>query len=107
MRLDPAQSKTRLRRMWGLSLNRRHVAYLAALVLGTSLSTGAAFAQYYPPGSQIYRDGPAPGYRGLPPSWLVDEEDQPLPPPGYRPNGQPLAPSGPQQYAVPAPGHQQ
>jgi lipoprotein-anchoring transpeptidase ErfK/SrfK len=82
-------------------MNRRSVAYLAALALSTSLSTGAAFAQYYPPGSQIYRDAPASGYRGLPPSWLVDDEDQPLPPPGYRPNGQPLPSPGAQQYLAP------
>jgi lipoprotein-anchoring transpeptidase ErfK/SrfK len=83
-------------------MNRRSVAYLAALALSTSLSTGAALAQSYPPGSQIYRDAPAPGYRGLPPSWLVDDEDQPLPPPaGYRPSGQQMPPPVAQQNATP------
>jgi lipoprotein-anchoring transpeptidase ErfK/SrfK len=56
-------------------MNRRTVAYLAALSLGAALPNGLAFAQYYPPGAQIYRDPPAPGYRGLPPPWLVDDED--------------------------------
>jgi lipoprotein-anchoring transpeptidase ErfK/SrfK len=65
-------------------MNRRSVAYFAALMASVSLPLGGALAQYYPPGSQIYRDGPPAGYHGLPPSWLVDEEDAPLPPPGYR-----------------------
>src|SRR5690348_2639335 len=56
-------------------MNRRTVAYLAALSLGASLPGGLAFAQYYPPGAQIYRDPPPAGHRGLPPSWLVDDED--------------------------------
>src|SRR5689334_14955397 len=58
-------------------MNRRTVAYLAALSLGASLPGGLAFAQYYPPGAQIYREPPPAGYRGLPPSWLVDDEDAP------------------------------
>src|ERR1041385_2130349 len=78
MRLDPAQLR-RLRTSWGLFMNRRTVAYLAALSLGTCLPGGLAFAQYYPPGAQIYRDPPPAGYRGLPPSWLVDDEDAPQP----------------------------
>jgi lipoprotein-anchoring transpeptidase ErfK/SrfK len=55
-------------------MNRRTVAYLAALSLGACVPS-LAFAQYYPPGSQIYRDPPPAGHRGLPPSWLVDDED--------------------------------
>ena len=55
-------------------MNRRTVAYLAALSLGACLPS-LAFAQYYPPGAQIYREPAAPGYRGLPPSWLVDDDD--------------------------------
>jgi len=74
----------------------RPVAFIAALTLCASLPAGVAFAQYYPAGPQIYRDGPPPpGARGLPPSWLVDEDDDgPLPPPGYYQNGQPAIPPG-------------
>jgi lipoprotein-anchoring transpeptidase ErfK/SrfK len=71
---------------------------------GASVPLGGALAQYYPPGSQIYREGPPAGYHGLPPSWLVDDEDAPLPPPGYRQNAQPI-PSPAQSRVVP--GYQQ
>jgi lipoprotein-anchoring transpeptidase ErfK/SrfK len=73
-------------------MSRRSVVLVAALVICVSAPLSGAFAQNYPAGSQIYRDQ-TPGPRGLPPSWLVDDEDQPagsgpvtqqpLPPPGY------------------------
>ena len=61
-------------------MGRGTVALLAILAAGASLPAGGALAQYYPPGPQLYRDAPQqPGSRGLPPSWLVDEdEDAPL-----------------------------
>jgi len=86
-------------------MTSRSVAFLAALAVCASLPAGAAFAQYYPASPQIYRDGPPPpGARGLPPSWLVDEDDDgPLPaPPGYS-GGQSAMPPGymPPGYLTP------
>ena len=86
-------------------MNRRTVAYLAALSFGACVP-GLAFAQYYPPGAQIYRDPPAPGYRGLPPSWLVDDEDAAQAPPRAAPTAAypqaPLASAAPDVPRPPA-----
>jgi lipoprotein-anchoring transpeptidase ErfK/SrfK len=80
-------------------MNRRTVAYLAALSLGACLPS-LAFAQHYPPaGAQIYRDPPSPGYRGLPPSWLVDDEDAAQAPARATPTA--AYPQAPQASAAP------
>ncbi len=92
-------------------MNRRSLALVAAVVACIGVTWGGASAQNYPAGSQIYREQ-APGYRGLPPSWLVDDEDQPagprsvtqqpLPPPGSPAPG-PAAAQPPLANAAPAP----
>jgi lipoprotein-anchoring transpeptidase ErfK/SrfK len=84
-------------------MNRQFAVLVAALAIGALVPAGVASAQYAPPGSQIYRDPPPQGPRGLPPAWLVDDgEDAPLPPPpGYYPA--PRQPDG----AVTAPAYRQ
>jgi len=84
-------------------MNRQTVAYLAALSIGACLPNGLAFAQYYPPGAQIYRDPPPPGYGGLPPSWLVDDEDAQQAPQRVAPAAYPQAPVASAAPDVPRP----
>jgi lipoprotein-anchoring transpeptidase ErfK/SrfK len=55
----------------------RPVVLVSTLALCVIAPLGSALAQYAPAGSQIYREAPS---RGLPPSWLVDDDSQTLPP---------------------------
>jgi lipoprotein-anchoring transpeptidase ErfK/SrfK len=80
---DPAHPE--ISRGWVMQC--RSGVLCAILALGSAALAGQAVAQYAPaPG---YRDAPASS-RGLPPSWLVDNEDDgpQLPPPGYYPSSQ-------------------
>jgi lipoprotein-anchoring transpeptidase ErfK/SrfK len=84
---------------------------MCAALLGACLPAGGALAQYAPAPVPVYRDAP-PGYRGgLPPSWMVDDEDDArLSTPGYgrgsvAPNQGYIPQSSPQ--AAPQPGQQQ
>jgi lipoprotein-anchoring transpeptidase ErfK/SrfK len=89
-------------------MNRHFFVLVAALAMGAFIPVIPASAQYVAP-PQIYRD-PPPGTHGLPPAWLVDEDQSaPLPPPpGYSPN-QPQAQGGQQvpPAATTAPGAEQ
>jgi lipoprotein-anchoring transpeptidase ErfK/SrfK len=61
-------------------MTRRPFAFLSALTVCAALPFGAAFAQ--PAAApQIYREAPQQSSRGLPPSWLIDEDARPVPPP--------------------------
>ncbi|HVV81216.1 MAG TPA: L,D-transpeptidase [Pseudolabrys sp.] len=60
-------------------MNRRSFALLSILAVSAALPLGAAFAQPAA-GPQVYRDQPQ-NSRGMPPSWLIDEDARPVPPP--------------------------
>jgi lipoprotein-anchoring transpeptidase ErfK/SrfK len=75
-----------------MGMNRRPLILLSASAVCALLSLGAAFAQPAS-GPQIYRDQPQ-NSRGMPPSWLIDEDARPVPPPAQPGSiaAQPLAP---------------
>jgi lipoprotein-anchoring transpeptidase ErfK/SrfK len=72
-------------------MTRQSLAFASALVVCVMLPLGAACAQSA--GSPLYRDQ-SQGARGLPPSWLIDEDARPVPPPPMQ-SSQPAAQSLP------------
>jgi hypothetical protein len=83
-------------------MTRRSVILVSALALAGA-PLGGALAQIAPAGSQIYREAPS-GPRGLPPSWLVDDESQGVPQPAPAMQSAPIqaAPLGPAANAAPS-----
>jgi lipoprotein-anchoring transpeptidase ErfK/SrfK len=75
-------------------MNRRSLVVVSVLAVGIAAPFGGAFGQYAPAGSPVYRDQPQQNSRGMPPSWLIDEDARPVPPPAQAApvTGQPLPP---------------
>jgi lipoprotein-anchoring transpeptidase ErfK/SrfK len=65
-----------------MGMTRRSLVSISArmsiLAVCATLPFGAAGAQS---GSPVFRDQPQQGSRGLPPSWLIDDDARPVPPP--------------------------
>jgi lipoprotein-anchoring transpeptidase ErfK/SrfK len=60
-------------------MNRRSLVVVSVLALGV-LPVGGAFGQNVPAGAQMYPEQPQHS-RGMPPSWLIDDDARPVPPP--------------------------
>ncbi len=64
-------------------MNWRSGVVFAALAACATIPAGTASAQYFTPPPPVYREAPPANSRGLPPSWIVDEDDdRALPAPG-------------------------
>jgi lipoprotein-anchoring transpeptidase ErfK/SrfK len=94
-------------------MNRRSLIAISVLTVGIAAPLGGAFGQYAPAGSQMYRDQPQQSPRGMPPSWLIDDDSRPVLPPAQSAPvaGQPLPPAqgqppdqGPMANAAPSAG---
>jgi lipoprotein-anchoring transpeptidase ErfK/SrfK len=57
-------------------MTRRSLALVSTLALCVAVPFGGALAQNAPAGAAIYREAPS---RGLPPSWLVDDDSRSAP----------------------------
>jgi lipoprotein-anchoring transpeptidase ErfK/SrfK len=76
-------------------MNRQFIVLASTLAVCAAAPFGPAFAQYAPAGSQIYSDQPQQNSRGMPPSWLIDEDARPVAPPAQSGpvSAQPLPPA--------------
>jgi lipoprotein-anchoring transpeptidase ErfK/SrfK len=84
-------------------MSRQSGFVFAVLVTCAAVPAGTAAAQYSSGPPPVYRETSPPNYRGLPPSWMVDEDDDPrLAPPGGAQQGYGAQP----QQGYGAPGQQ-